>query len=246
MPTFSSFDQENKKNTAQTQTYTSYALADKQSKGLFFSKVYGLMYFFVNATAEVAANIMTGMIIGIIVSAVALLVMSFVLPITFIRGRHNIIVPLMIYVVLMGVLLSMFTWAFEPIILVESFGITALVFGIMALLGHLSKGKVAGIGIIMLGLILGAGILSLVNFVMIMIGGIKPENVMISWIVSLAVFAFLMFMTMWDVARINQIANKGMNSGNNLVYYCAYILYSDFIALLVRVVYYVALFSRRR
>lgn len=265
MPTFSSFDQENKKNTAQTQTYTSYDLADKQSKGLFLSKVYGmmflcllittvvaaglgygLMYFFVNATAEVAANIMTGMIIGIIVSAVALLVMSFVLPITFIRGKHNIIVPLMIYVVLMGVLLSMFTWAFEPIILVESFGITALVFGIMALLGHLSKGKVAGIGIIMLGLILGAGILSLVNFVMIMIGGIKPENVMISWIVSLAVFAFLMFMTMWDVARINQIANKGMNSGNNLVYYCAYILYSDFIALLVRVIYYVALFSRRR
>ena len=43
-----------------------------------------------------------------------------------------------------------------------------------------------------------------------------------------------------------EIAEKGANSGNNLVYYCAYILYSDFIALLIRVIYYVAMFTRRR
>lgn len=240
-------------------------LTDKQAKGAFLTKIYGwmficlfittvvaaglgygLMYLFVNASAETQVNIMTGMIVGAIVSAIALLVMSFVLPITFIRGKHNIIVPLMIYVVLMGVLLSMFTWAFEPVILAESFGITALVFGLMALLGHLSKGRLTGLGAIMIGLLIGAGLLSLVNFLMILIGGIRPENVMLSWIVSLAVFAFLMFMTMWDVARINQIASRGDTGNNNLVHYCAYILYSDFIALLVRVIYYVAMFSRRR
>ena len=261
MPTFNSFDNQKKEQPV----IQAVDLTDKQTKGVFLTKVYGwmficllittvvaaglgygLMYFFVNATEEAAVNIMTGMIIGAVISAIALLVMSFVLPITFIRGKHNIIVPLMIYVVLMGILLSMFTWAFEPVILAESFGITALVFGLMALLGHLSKGRLAGIGAIMLGLIIGAGLLSLVNFLMIFIGGIKPENVMISWIVSLAVFAFLMFMTMWDVARINQIASKGDTGNNNLVHYCAYILYSDFIALLVRVIYYVAMFTRRR
>ena len=261
MPTFNSFDNQKKEQPV----IQAVDLTDKQTKGVFLTKVYGwmficllittvvaaglgygLMYFFVNATEEAAVNIMTGMIIGAIVSAIALLVMSFVLPITFIRGKHSIIVPLMIYVVLMGILLSMFTWAFEPVILAESFGITALVFGLMALLGHLSKGRLAGIGAIMLGLIIGAGLLSLVNFLMILIGGIKPENVMISWIVSLAVFAFLMFMTMWDVARINMIAAKGDTGNNNLVHYCDYILYSDFIALLVRVIYYVAMFSRRR
>lgn len=261
MPTFNSFDNQKKEQTV----VQSVDLTDKQAKGAFLTKVYGwmficllittvvaaglgygLMYAFVNASEEAAVNIMTGMIVGAVISAIALLVMSFVLPITFIRGKHNIIVPLMIYVVLMGVLLSMFTWAFEPVILAESFGITALVFGLMALLGHLSKGRLAGIGAIMLGLIIGAGLLSLVNFLMILIGGIKPENVMISWIVSLVVFAFLMFMTMWDVARINVIASKGDTGNNNLVHYCAYILYSDFIALLVRVIYYVAMFSRRR
>lgn len=266
MPTFSSFDNENKQ-TNTTQTYQDYDLTDKQSKGVFLSKVFGMMFLCLLITTVVAAglgygsmyllmstavdgvyneSILTGMIITIIVSAIALLVMSFVLPITFIRGKHNIIVPLMIYVVLMGILLSMFTWAFEPIILVESFGITALVFGLMALLGFLSKGKLAGIGVIMLALLIGAGLLALINWIMIIAGGVKEENIMISWIVSFAVFAFLMFMTMWDVARINQIASRGMSSGNNLIYYCAYILYSDFIALLIRVIYYVAMFTRRR
>ena len=266
MPTFSSFDNENKQ-TNTTQTYQDYDLTDKQSKGVFLSKVFGMMFLCLLITTVVAAglgygsmyllmstavdgvyneSILTGMIITIIVSAIALLVMSFVLPITFIRGKHNIIVPLMIYVVLMSILLSMFTWAFEPIILVESFGITALVFGLMALLGFLSKGKLAGIGVIMLALLIGAGLLALINWIMIIAGGVKEENIMISWIVSFAVFAFLMFMTMWDVARINQIASRGMSSGNNLIYYCAYILYSDFIALLIRVIYYVAMFTRRR
>ena len=263
MPTFNSFDNQKKEQTV----VQSVDMTNKQAKGVFLTKVYGWMFICLLITTVVAAglgygmmyvlqsvagdevlfsNVVTGMIVTLIVSVIALLIMSFVLPITFIRGKHNIIVPLMIYVVLMGVLLSTFTWLFEPVILAESFGITALVFGIMALLGHLSKGKVAGIGVIMLGLIIGAGILSVVNFLMILIGGIKEENIMISWIVSLAIFAFLMFMTMWDVARINQIASKGDTGNNNLVHYCAYVLYSDFIAMLIRVVYYVAMFTRRR
>ena len=259
MPTFSSFDNENK------QTTQTYDLTDKQTKGAFLTKVYGWMFIcllittvvaaglgygsmflLANATDEVAESLVTGMIVTLIVSVIALLVMSFVLPIRFIRGKKNILVPLMIYVVLMGILLSTFTWLFEPIILVESFGITALVFGIMALLGHLSKGRVAGIGVIMLGLLIGAGLLSIINFFMILTGGISQENVTISWIVSLAIFAFLMFMTMWDVARINIIAEKAQNTDNNLVHYCAYILYSDFIALLIRVIYYLAIFTNRK
>ena len=202
MPTFSSFDNENKQTVTQT-----VDLTDKQSKGAFLTKVYGWMFICLLVTTVVAAglgygsmfllnsvandaeafsNLVSVMIVALIVSVIALLVMSFVVPITFIRGKHNIIVPLMIYVVLMGVLLSTFTWLFEPIILVEAFGITSLIFGIMALLGHLSKGKLAGIGVIMLGLIIGAGILSIINFLMILIGGISQENVTISWIVSLA------------------------------------------------------------
>ena len=141
MPTFSSFDNENKQTVTQT-----VDLTDKQSKGAFLTKVYGWMFICLLVTTVVAAglgygsmfllnsvandaeafsNLVSVMIVTLIVSVIALLVMSFVVPITFIRGKHNIIVPLMIYVVLMGVLLSTFTWLFEPIILVEAFGITS-------------------------------------------------------------------------------------------------------------------------
>ena len=262
MPTFNSFDSDKKE---QTVTYSTVDLTDKQAKGAFLSRVFGMMFIcllittlvaaglgygsmflLASVTPEVAESLISVMIVTLIVSVIALLVMSFVLPIRFIRGKKNILVPLMIYVVLMGILLSTFTWLFEPIILVESFGITALIFGLMALLGYLSKGRVAGLGVIMLGLLIGAGLLSVINFVMILTGGISQENITISWIVSLAIFAFLMFMTMWDVARINMIAEKAQYSNNNLVHYCAYILYSDFIALLIRVIYYLAIFTNRK
>ena len=249
-----------------------YDFVDKQSRGLFLTKVFGMMFLCLLITTVVAAGLGYGMMyylvktatvdadnnviydpniiytmVGVLIgAAIVLLIMSFVLPIMFIRGKHNIIVPLMIYVVLMGVLLSCFTWMFEPIILVEAFGITAGIFGLMALLGYVSKGRLSGIWVVMIGLLVGAGLLSLVNFLMILFGQVSSNNVTLSWIVSLMIFAFLMLMTMWDVARISSIAGRTENEGKNLIYYCAYILYSDFISMLIRVIYYVALFTRRR
>ena len=246
-----------------------YDFTDKQTKGAFLSKVFGMMFlcllittvvaaglgygaqYFLNQAitadnTELATNIIYGLVGTLIVSAIALLIMSFVLPITFMRGRHNILVPLMIYVVLMGVLLSSFTFLFDWVILVEAFGITTLIFGVMAFLGYISKGRLAGIGFILLGLLIGALALSLVNYLMIMFGGIKEQNVTISWVVSLLIFGFLMLVTLYDVNRIKRIAENGMGTNNNLVYYCAYILFSDFIAILIRVIYYLAIFTRRR
>ena len=265
MPTFSSFDEKNKVVTEE------YDFSDKQSKGTFLTKVFGMMFLCLLITTVVAAgfgygfqyllvktatndggavvynqNLITALLVVLIVTLIALLIMSFVLPITFVRGKHNILVPLIIYVVLMGIMLSAFTFLVEPIVLVEAFGITTVIFGVMALLGFLSKGKLAGIGTILLGLLIGAGLLALVNWLMILFGGISQTNVTLSWIVSFMVFAFLMLMTMWDVARINAIASRGYESGNNLIYYCAYILYSDFISILIRVIYYLAILRGRR
>ena len=138
-----------------------YDLTNKQSKGAFLSKVFGIMFICLLLTTAVAAglgygiqalisntpsydptapieslptNILTVFLIMVFVSLIGLIVMSFVLPITFTRGRHNIFIPLMIYVVLMGVVLSLFTFLFDWKILVEAFGITTVIFGIMSLL----------------------------------------------------------------------------------------------------------------
>ena len=253
----------------QSDTQAVYDFSDKQSKGAFLTKVFGMMFlcllittvvaaglgfgsqFFLDqaikaGNEELATNIVYALVGTLIVSVIALLVMSFVLPITFIRRRHNILVPLMIYVVLMGIMLSTFTFVFDWVILVESFGITSLIFGTMALLGYVSKGRLTGIGFILLGLIIGALGLSLINWLMIMFGGVSAANVQLSWIVSLLIFAFLMLVTLYDVHRIKKIAEAGAGQDNNLTYYCAYILYSDFIAILIRVIYYVALITGRR
>ena len=253
----------------QSDTQVVYDFSNKQTKGAFLTKVFGMMFicllittviaaglgygtqYFLNqainsGNEELTANIVNALVGTLIVSVIALLVMSFVLPITFMRGKHNILVPLMIYVVLMGILLSTFTFLFDWVILVESFGITSLIFGVMALLGYISKGRLTGIGFILLGLVIGALGLSLVNWLMIMFDGVSQANVQISWIVSLLIFAFLMLVTLYDVYRIKRIAENGTRQDNNLTYYCAYILYSDFIAILIRVIYYVAMITGRR
>ena len=269
MPTFNSFNNQN--NDSSTQVV--YDFSDKQSKGAFLSRVFGLMFICLLITTAVAAGLGYGIqalilanpsydpnapletlpsmilavfLILVLVSAVGLIVMSFVLPITFARGKHNILAPLMVYVVLMGILLSLFTFMFDWIILVEAFGITTLIFGLMAFLGYISKGRLTGIGFILLGLLIGALVLSLVNWLMIISGGIREENIMLSWIVSLIIFAFLMFVTLYDVNRIKQIAETGAQHDNNLTYYCAFILYSDFIAILIRVVYYLAILTSKK
>ena len=249
-----------------------YDFSNKQTKGAFLTKVFGMMFVCLLITTVVAAgvgygfqalliktavddgmgnlilseNIVTTLIVTLIVSAISLLIMSFVLPITFLRGKHNILVPLIIYTVLMGVLLSTFTFLFDWVILVESFGITALIFGTMALLGYISKGRLAGIGVILLGLLIGAGLLSLMNWLMILFGGVSQSNITISWIVSLMIFAFSMLVTLYDVNRIRRIAENGAQQDNNLVNYCAFILYSDFISILIRVIYFMALITGRR
>ena len=270
MPTFDSFNNQQKDSSTQTV----YDFLDKKSKGTFLSKVFGMMFICLLITTVVAAglgygiqallansptydpnaplesldgNILIAFLATVLVSAIGLIMMSFVLPITFARGKHNILVPLIIYVVLMGILLSLFTFLFDWIILVEAFGITTLIFGLMAFLGYISKGRLAGIGFILLGLVVGALILSLVNYLMIFVAGMVTEqNAMISWIVSLMVFAFLMLVTLYDVYRIKKIAENGAQQDNNLTYYCAFILYSDFIAILIRVVYYLAIIFGKR
>ena len=256
MSTYNSYDQGN--NNSQVV----YDFTDQRSKGLFLTKVFTKMFICLLITTVIAAaigygfqtlliraaadaelyeSLVTTLVVILIVSAITLLIMSFVLPMMFYRGKHNIAIPLYIYVSLMGVLLSTFTFLVDWVILVEAFGITTLIFGTMGLLGYVSKGKMTGIGVILLGLLIGAGLLSLVNWIMILVRGYTGTTIMISWIVSLMIFAFLMFATMYDVYRIKQIAERGSNQDNNLVNYCAYILYSDFIAILVRVIYFLAI-----
>ena len=222
-----------------------YDFTNKQTKGAFLSKVFGMMFICLLITTVVAAGfgygfqmllvktatvdgdviifneqVVTTLVATLIVSAIALLIMSFVLPITFMRGKHNIIVPLMIYVVLMGILLSAFTFITDWVILVESFGITTLIFGTMALLGYLlgiADGAVDGVDVGMAPrlhdraeLDLGAVLRVLA---VVLRGGEVPENILCAQKVELrrvyGAFAQSMVVGVFVARRAEGLADRG-------------------------------------
>ena len=69
---------------------------------------------------------------------------------------------------------------------------------------------------------------------------------MIYWIVSFALFAAMMFITIFDIWNIKKICEKGEMS-TNLELYCAFTLYVDFIYILIRVLYFlIIIFGNKR
>ena len=165
----------------------------------------------------------------LITSFIGIIVLSIVVPITVARGKHSVLVPSIIYTVLMGVMLSTLTLFIPWYILGLTFGITSLVFGIMALIALISKSRLNGLAIVAIGLFIGAGIM--VGAMLIL--SLFTDVTMLYWIITLVLFAAIMFITIWDIARIKAIAQKGEMT-NNLSLYCAFILYNDFISIFLR------------
>ena len=175
------------------------------------------------------------LLVLLITSFIAILVLSFVVPIVAIRGKHSVLVPAILYSVFMGIALSSLTIFINWTILGLTFGITALVFGLMALIAFLSKSRLNGLAIAAIGLFAGAGILSLALWIL-MICGVFSEP--LYWVISLLTFAAVMLITIWDMARIKYIAEKGEMT-KNVSLYCAYILYNDFIVIFLKILRFV-------
>lgn len=173
-------------------------------------------------------NTYLGLIIG---SSIALFIMVLVINFVFIRGKHSVVVPSIIYAVLVGVLISSFTIWMDWVIIGTAFAITAGIFAIMALIAYFTKGNMSPLLMMGLGLIIGVVPLILINLFL--------GSTMVSWIVSFVIFAAIMFITMFDIWRIKKIAEQGyMNK--NLSYYCAFVMYVDFINIFIRILYFLA------
>ncbi|MBO4856289.1 MAG: Bax inhibitor-1 family protein [Bacilli bacterium] len=186
---------------------------------------------FIDSEIDFSNNVaVLSLLIAMIVSFIGLIVLSFVVPSMLHRGKHSILVPSILYSVLMGVALSTLAIFIPWYLLGVTFGITAVIFGLLALIALLSRGRLNGLLIVGMGLILGAALISLFLWILTFF----IEVTWLFWVVSLAVFAGMMLITIWDVARIKNIAQEG-EMNNNLSLYCAYILYNDFIHIFIRV-----------
>ena len=208
--------------------------------GAIYRYILGIDYT-TSGDAKFAATSVIILLVLLVVSLIGILVLSFVVPFRVARGTKSVLVPLIIYVILMGIALSTLAIFIPWSLLGLTFGITALVFGIMAIIAILSKSRMNGLAIAAIGLFAGAGILALVLWIMTLFG---QFNEPLYWIISFATFAAVMLITIWDMARIKHIAEKG-EATTNVSLYCAYILYNDFIVIFLKILRYVLIIFAR-
>ena len=253
-------------------TYT-FDATDKRSVNSLIGRVYGYMFLGLLLTAVIAfgvgmafnlwifgtlntANIdytienninsqgVMALLVILIIAFIGIIAMSFVVHLVFFRGRHSVLTPAIIYCSLMGLALSSLVIFVPWEILGITFLITAVMFGVMFLISWLTKGSLHFLGVIGIGLFMGAGILSLIGVVLALTGALGAY-MHLYWIISLISFAGMMFITIWDMWRIKEIAEQG-SMNENLALYCAFTLYVDFIYLFMRILRFVIYFMGRR
>ena len=181
-----------------------------------------------------------GLLIGSGIFLFALMI--WIMVVSF-RQRGNLFIPFTLYAVNMGVLLSACT-LFVPVTTVAiSLGITCLTFGVMFVIGYFTKVNTSILWMIVVGLLVGALLISLFNIIWSLVSPVTFDN--IYWLVSFAIFGAMMLITIIDVANMKRIAERGEGS-RNLALYCAFNLYVDFIYMFIRILALVARFSGRR
>ncbi|MBQ9457601.1 MAG: US12 family protein [Bacilli bacterium] len=192
------------------------------------------------ASIQVADGWVVGYFATLGVSLIACLILTFVIPVTMIKNKRSLWVPYILYAVFMGALLSVvliagISWA----IIGEAFGLTAGAFLIMFFIGYFSK-KDISLGLyFLIGLLSMALLVVLFWFIFASFSGgwqaIRTVDIVYSVIVCVIMLLFIVI----DGIRVKQIASRGAAS-NNVYLYCAYMMYSDFITLLIRVIWLLA------
>ncbi|MBE6126412.1 MAG: hypothetical protein E7182_00265 [Erysipelotrichaceae bacterium] len=239
------------------------------SEGKAIAKIYGYMGIALLVTAVVATgvawlfstqinlNLREGsidtanrwfyVVVGAwIVSLFALLILSFVIPIRASRSGKSLWVPYILYSVFMGIALSAVLLAGIPFWMIgEAFGITALAFGAMFLIGWKSKKGIGVVSFIAMSLLSTILIVAICGLFILMFRGFTADGAF--WFdigITAAMIGVIMLVTIVDTYRIKQIVSRSDQS-TNIYLYCSFVMYTDFISILLRVLYIIARLQSR-
>jgi len=210
---------------------------------------YALFYGLSNGSTEIMESQMMTYLIILMVSGVLLLILS--LFISFRRmSMKNITVPYILYALLMGIMLSgLVVFVGDPNLLAMTLGITSLMFLIMCLFGYLYKGKGTWVVGMMVGGLVSIGVLFVVNLFLFPfafhVESAFDAYCTIYWIIEAIYIVIILISTAIDMWNIRKISQSGAGS-NNVAMYCALNLYSDFIILFIRILYFVILAGGNR
>ena len=226
--------------------------AKKSNKtALSIAKVFLYMFAFIMVTAVTAFGVGAGLFYGLIVpqnpqtasvyfgliisSAILLLIDTVVINFVLLRGKHSILIPAIIYSVLVGILFSGFTIFVDWEIIGMAFGITSLIFLLMSLIAFSTKSNLSPLLIVAFGILAGVGILALFSWIMALATGTIFNALFFA--IEVGIFAFIMIVALVDLWRLKQIAEMGEMS-ENIALYCAFTMYTDFISIFIRVLYF--------
>ncbi len=223
-----------------------YQEVDTRTKQASLTTIFAWMGLALLVTAAVAVGLYLLLGFGImpvswymplmIGSAVGYFILFFIINYRVMRrSNKSVVVPFFLYATMMGVLLSsiMIYTAIDVIIL--AFGVSALLFGVMAGYGALTKRNLHPMGAIASMAFMGALIMSLVLWFFF--------NETLYWIVSFVMFGAIMLITAYDVWLIQRQIELGEMNRNTAIYF-ALRLYIDFINIFIRVVIFLSA-SRR-
>lgn len=146
------------------------------------------------------------------------------------------------YSIVMGALIAPICIVFDFWTILITLGATVLSFAVMALIAWTSKRNMSSLAVIGLGLLFGALVLSLFNFIL----SFFIEYQFLYAIVSGLFFFAIILITIFDLNNVKRIAMSGGGT-RNMAFLCALNLYVDFIYIFIRLLRLVAiLFLNRR
>lgn len=228
-----------------THTYESFKVSNSSIVGVFGWMFYGLL---LTALSAVGLFLLAGY--GVIsadlyltitlVSSVVYLIYSFV-AVFFMgmaRKKTTSVVIYSIYALLLGLVLSSILVMFDLGTITYAFGGTCLIFGIMALYGYFTKRDLTSMASMLSMLLIGAILVSLINSLCLFLLG-PAVYTTINWVISYVILAVVIGYVAFDIQRIKNAAENGALV-SSIPIYLAFMLYTDFVAIFVRLVQIIA------
>lgn len=208
---------------------------------------------FVDATGaftDVGATVVLS--VGIL-SIVAAWIDSIVINILSVRSGKAPWVGFVLYAIFLGFALSLVLFAgVDFYTMGEAFGLTALCFGIMFLIGYFSPVDLTPFAFVALALFIGLALVGIFFFVdyLVLLGSgqwdaAEQTIFLYDLIASIVIIVISMLVTGWDANRMNKMVEKGMTN-QNIALFCAFNLYCDFITLFINILYVLLIAKNRR
>lgn len=180
------------------------------------------------------------------VSIIGVLILSFVIPIRAARSGKSLWFPYILYAFFVGVLLIAVLLTGIPFWMIgEAFGITTLAFVAMFAIGWTSKKDLSILAFIALILLFAALILGIIGVINLAFHN-WTANQAFWWDMAIngIMVGVILLITIVDTWRIKQIIMRAGES-ENIYLYGAYVMYTDFITLLIRILLILARTQRR-